>query len=162
VNDKPKPNEVSVAINGSRVVVDPESHSSLLSYLRTQMQLTGSRQGCATGLCGACNVLIDGVTMQSCQVGLTSLAQSNVETIESIVQKPLGKRITKALMQTEASQCGYCLPGIVVAAYSEILTADSPDPVHALQRNLCRCGTHSRILNALKDVIATNDDEASG
>jgi len=95
--------------------------------------------------------------MQSCQLSVAAADKSKVETIENIVQTPLGNQIATALMRHDAAQCGYCLPGIVVSAYAEILTATRPDPVNALQRNLCRCGTHSRILTALKEVMATQD-----
>lgn len=149
--------EIALMVNGTQVRTDPTRHSNLLGFIRNEMQLTGTKAGCASGNCGACTVLIDDNAMQSCQVSLTAVEKSHVETIENIVQTPLGNQIANALIGHDAAQCGYCLPGIVVAAYAELLTSATPDPVHALQRNLCRCGTHSRILTALKEVMAAQD-----
>jgi len=149
--------KICIFVNGKSTEANPKMHSSLLAFLRTELQMTGSKAGCATGNCGACNVLLDGHVRQSCQVSLTSIENSTVETIESIVQTSLAKRITNTLIKNDAAQCGYCLPGIVIATYSEMLTAETPDAVHALQGNLCRCGTNYRILNALKEVMKTGD-----
>jgi len=149
-----KSSEISLVINGNEVWVNPQNHSSLLAFLRSELTLNGTKQGCATGNCGACSVLIDGVAMQACQVSLRSIENSTVETIENIALTPVGKQITNEMTRCDAAQCGYCLPGIVVAAYAEVLNATEPDPVHALQHNLCRCGTHSRILNALHNIMS--------
>ena len=157
MNDKQKTAEATLTVNGSLVHTDATSHSNLLGFLRTELRLTGTKTGCESGNCGACTVLVDGTAMQSCQLSVAAADKSKVETIENIVQTPLGNQIATALMRHDAAQCGYCLPGIVVSAYAEILTATRPDPVNALQRNLCRCGTHSRILTALKEVMATQD-----
>lgn len=157
MSDRQNSKDVFITVNGTKVCVDPKTHTNLLAFLRNELQLTGSKHGCATGNCGSCTVIIDGLAMQSCQASLASVDQSTVETIENIVHSSLGKRITDALTKHDAAQCGYCLPGIVVAACAEVLTAETPDPVHALQRNLCRCGTNSRILNALKDVMDTDN-----
>jgi len=160
-NNMQKSKVISFVINGNAIRADANNHSSLLAFLRSELHLTGSKQGCATGNCGACNVLVDGIATQSCQVSLTSVEQVNIDTIENIVQTPLGRRIANALTQQDAAQCGYCLPGIVVAAYSEILNAEAPNPVNALERNLCRCGTHSRILSTLKDIMTMQHDNGS-
>lgn len=148
---------VTLTVNGTSLQADPKSHSSLLTFLRNELKLTGSKSGCGAGNCGACSVLVDSIAVQSCQPGLSAIADSNIQTIESIIQTPLGKQITAALTRYDAAQCGYCLPGIVVAAFAEIQNAESPEPVRALQRNLCRCGTHTRILKALQEVIAAAD-----
>lgn len=154
MSSNPKSAEIKLLVNGSNVHPVRTSHTNLLAFLRSELKLTGTKTGCATGNCGACTVLIDDNAMQSCQVSLTAADNSNVQTIESIVQTPLGKQIVAALARYDAAQCGYCLPGIVVAAYAEMQSVDTPDPVHALDRNLCRCGTHSRILTALREVMA--------
>lgn len=149
--------DITLDVNGGPRHVNPKSHSSLLGYLRTELRLTGTKQGCAMGNCGACTVLIDDTATQACQVTLSSVAGSEVKTVEDIVQSTLGKQITETLTRYDAAQCGYCLPGIVVAAYAEILNTKKPNAIDALQRNLCRCGTHARILNALQEVISKQD-----
>ncbi len=148
---------IPIIVDGSDVSVDAKSHQSLLAYLRNELLITGCKQGCATGNCGACTVLVDGTATQACQVSIASLENNKVETVESIVQTALGKQITEALIERDAAQCGYCLPGIVMAAYDELSNAKTPDPKHALQHNLCRCGSHSRILSALQTVFKTQE-----
>lgn len=157
MQDKRKSKEISLVVNGNNVKADSKAHTSLLNFLRNELQLTGCKQGCSTGHCGACNVLINGRLEQACQVSLSAAERRSVETIEAIVQSPPGQQITSALIQHDAAQCGYCLPGIVVAACAEMLCQDSPDPQRALKRNLCRCGTNSRILVALTDAMANSD-----
>lgn len=153
VGEKQSDTQSTLLVNGSNVRVGENLQSTLLSFLRNELQLTGTKSGCANGNCGACTVLIDNIAIQSCQVSVAAVMESNVQTIEHIIQTPLGNRIATALIQHDAAQCGYCLPGIVVAAYTEQLTAETPDPVRALQSNLCRCGTHARILRALNEAM---------
>jgi aerobic-type carbon monoxide dehydrogenase small subunit (CoxS/CutS family) len=155
--------EVTLHVNGSKIRANPTENLNLLGLLRHELKLTGTKPGCASGHCGACTVLVDGNAMQACQLNLAALENNHVETIEHIVQTPLGQDIVAVLMRYSAAQCGYCLPGIVVSAYAEMHLAEKPDPVRALERNLCRCGTHSRILTALQelfDVAETNTSDS--
>lgn len=145
--------KITLVVNENEFCVDPKAHSSLLGFLRNELRLTGTKQGCSMGNCGACSVLIDGVAVQSCQIGLVAAAGTQVKTVESIVQTRLGSKIANTLTHHDAAQCGYCLPGIVVAAYGGFLDVEKPNPVDILQRNICRCGTQFRILAALRDVI---------
>lgn len=157
MNKNSEKNSVSLFVNGQEQSVDPKTHLSLLAYLRNDLRLTGTKQGCETGNCGACSVLVDDKTVQSCQLSLNAVAGRDVRTIDGIIKTSLGGQITNTLTHYDAAQCGYCLPGIVIAAYAELLHSDSPDAVSALQRNLCRCGTHTRILKALREVIKTQE-----
>lgn len=157
MNTDEKSMNINLVVNGKSYQVNPKTHSSLQAYLRTELRLAGTKQGCAMGDCGACTVLIDNSAAQSCQINLSTVAGSEINTVEDIVQTPLGNQITTALTRYEAAQCGYCLPGIVVAAYAGLLNTEMPNAVDALQRNLCRCGTHSRILTALQEVINDRD-----
>lgn len=149
--------QITLSINGNAIVIDAREHHNLGAFLRNEMSLTGTKAGCANGDCGACNVLLDGAVSQSCQISLTAAAQCNVQTIESIVRSELGKKITDTLIKHDAAQCGYCLPGIVVAAYALLLEKNTSELEAGLQNNLCRCGSHRRILNALQEVAAVKD-----
>ena len=148
---------VSLHVNGQEQTVDPKTHSSLLAYLRSELRLSGTKQGCGTGNCGACSVLVDEQAVQSCQLSVAAAAGTDVKTIDGILGTPLGNQISNTLIQYDAAQCGYCLPGIVIATYAELRHADSPDAVKALQRNLCRCGTHTRILAAVTALIKKHE-----
>ena len=153
MNEQLESKTVSLSVNGQVHTVVPKKHSSLLAYLRNELQLTGTKQGCETGNCGACTVLVNEYAEQSCQLSLAAAEGLDIKTLDGIIETPLGKQITDTLIHYDAAQCGYCLPGIVIATYDEVSNADKPDALNALQRNLCRCGTHTRILKALREII---------
>jgi nicotinate dehydrogenase subunit A len=150
------PQNMSLTVNGRNCGVNRKAHSSLLEFIRGDMKLTGTKIGCAMGDCGACTVIVDGSALQSCQLKLSSVFGSEVETVEAVVQTSLGGQIADALTQHDAAQCGYCLPGIVVAAYIGFMKAETPDIRDMLASNICRCGTHLRILRALQEVKDSN------
>jgi len=155
MSNKDELKSITLVINAQEIRVKPTDNTNLMFFLRHRLRLSGTKEGCATGNCGACTVLVDNNAMQSCQLSLEAVAQQNITTIEHIISTPLGKQICESLSRYDAAQCGYCLPGIVVSAYAELTNATKPNVVSALERNLCRCGTHSRILNALRAVIDT-------
>jgi len=156
MNMDAKSDNIAVIVNEQERSANPKEHSNVMFYLRNELQLTGTKEGCALGNCGACTVLVDNIAVQSCQLSVGAVAKQDITTVEHIVDTPLGKQIVEALAHHDAAQCGYCLPGIVVSAYAELLNAGNPNAIDALERNLCRCGTHSRILKALTDVISTH------
>lgn len=155
MNNIEKSKVITVFVNEQEQQVNPKEHQSLMFFLRNELRLSGTKEGCSTGNCGACTVLVDSVAMQSCQLTVGSTEQQKITTIEHIVNTTIGKQICEALAQHDAAQCGYCLPGIVVSAYAELTNAKNPNAINALERNLCRCGTHTRILKALREVITT-------
>ena len=155
-NLKNKSEEITVFVNEKELQVNPKEHSNVMFFLRNELQLTGTKEGCSTGNCGACTVLVDNIAMQSCQLKVGTTALQKITTIEHIINTTLGKQICATLAKHDAAQCGYCLPGIVVSAYAELLNTKNPNAINALERNLCRCGTHSRILKALREVITTS------
>jgi len=137
-------------INGKSVHIDGDGTTPLLSVLRDELQLRGSRFGCGTEQCGTCMVLIDGEPAYSCAREIASLAGRSVTTVEGLGD--LLEPLRHAFLDEQAGQCGYCLSGILVSAAA--LIARKPNPSRAeiaaaLDRHLCRCGAHNRIMRAV-------------
>lgn len=141
----------SLTVNGSRVEVDRPDDTPLLTVLRDGLGLVGSRFGCGQGLCGACTVLLDGAPVQSCDTPLWQAAGASVVTVEGLgADGP--NAVQQSLIEHQAAQCGFCISGIVVRASAlleEHPDADAEQVATALERNLCRCGTHQRIIEAV-------------
>ena len=142
---------ISLTVNGERVEVDRPDDTPLLTVLRDALGLVGSRFGCGQGLCGACMVLLDGKPVPSCDTPLWQAADATVVTVEGLsADGP--NAVQQSLIEHQAAQCGFCISGIVVRATA--LLADTPyasaeQVATALERNLCRCGTHQRIVEAV-------------
>ena len=139
----------TLTVNGTALTSTAPPTTPLLDVLRNEFRLTGARFGCGEEQCGACLVLIDGVPVQSCGREIGTLQGRAVTTVEGLQQHP----IVAALIAEQAGQCGYCLSGMVVAAAA--LLARTPNPSRAeiaaaLDPQLCRCGAHPRILNAVQ------------
>jgi len=140
-------------INGESREIDGEPADSLLSILRYELGLTGSKFGCGEGQCGACTVLIDGQAARSCVTRLGAIGAKAITTIEGLSQGDRLHPVQEAFIETEAFQCGYCTPGMVMAAVG--LLANNPQPTEqdiarVMDRNLCRCGTFPRIVQAIQ------------
>ncbi len=141
-----------LTVNGRRHEVDVEDDTPLLYVLRNHLGLKGTRFGCGVGLCGACFVLADGRPVYSCDTPLWSVAGKSIRTVEGLGDGGEPHPVARALVAGQAAQCGYCMSGIVVAAAA--LLADNPDPTEAevraaLDPNLCRCGSHNRVVAAV-------------
>jgi nicotinate dehydrogenase subunit A len=147
----------SLTVNGNQVWIDRPGDAALLTVLRDALGLVGSRFGCGQGLCGACTVLLDGTPVPSCVTPLWQAAGSTVVTVEGLsVSGP--NPVQRALMDHQAAQCGFCISGIAVRATA--LLEQQPDVsaeqvAEALDRNLCRCGTQQRIVEA---VLAAREE----
>jgi nicotinate dehydrogenase subunit A len=142
----------AVTVNGRRYEVDAEDDTPLLYVLRNHLGLKGTRFGCGIGLCGACFVLADGRPVYSCDTPLWSVAGKSIRTVEGLGDDGEPHPVARALVEEQAAQCGYCMSGIVVAA-AALLDAN-PDPTDAevraaLDPNLCRCGSHNRVVRAV-------------
>jgi nicotinate dehydrogenase subunit A len=139
-------------VNGARHSVAAAPDTPLLYVLRNHLGLMGTRFGCGSGQCGACFVLVDGRAMASCDVPLEFVAGKSVVTIEHLKgQHP----VQKALERHQAAQCGYCMSGIVMSAVALLASENAPseDKVRAaLDKNLCRCGSHNRVVRAILDA----------
>lgn len=146
-----------IHVNGeSRVVVaDPET--PLLYVLRNDLKLKGARYGCGLGQCGACTVVVDGKALQSCDVPVSAVAGKSITTIEGIGTADNPHPLQRAFIREQAAQCGYCASGIIMAAKALLDENAAPTESQirdALAGNLCRCGTHTRILRAIRSVVA--------
>lgn len=150
-------NAFEFEVNGKPRRVTGDGTSPLLLALRNDLDLKGTRQGCASGHCGACTVLIDGRATQSCITPLEALQGCHVETIEGARTGNSGRELLAAFMKHQAGQCGYCLPGILVEANALLARNPAPDRAAiaiALDGHLCRCGAHNRILDAIGEAAS--------
>src|ERR1700730_5742611 len=136
---------------GHRVEVDPDRN--LLSVLRDDLDLTGSKYGCGEGRCGACTVLVDGEPARSCLARVGAVAGRSITTIEGLEKDGDLHPLQQAFLDLGAMQCGYCTPGMIVAGAAllgRVAAPSSDDIVRALQGNVCRCGTYPRIVAAVE------------
>jgi aerobic-type carbon monoxide dehydrogenase small subunit (CoxS/CutS family) len=142
---------VTVSINGKpHEVTDPARN--LLSFIRFDAGLTGTKYGCGEGVCGACTVLIDGQPVRSCMTTAGAVAGGSVTTIEGIARDGELHAVQRAFVDEQAMQCGYCIPGFIVTAVALLNRVQSPDRAQireALSQNMCRCGTYQRIERAV-------------
>ena len=143
---------MKLEVNGASRSVEAHPDTPLLYALRNELGLTGSRFGCGSGQCGACFVLVDGRPMASCDLPVGFVSNKKILTIEG-----LGGRhpVQKALVAEQAAQCGYCMSGIVMAAVALLSENRNPSESEvrsALDKNLCRCGSHNRVVKAILDA----------
>lgn len=146
-------------INGSPVEVEVEADASLLSVLRDDLELTGSKYGCGEGMCGACTVLIDGKASRSCIILASEATGKQITTIEGLgnENKEQLHPVQEAFLQTDPFQCGYCAPGMIMASVALLEQNASPteqEIVSFMNGNVCRCGTYPRIVRAIQ--LASN------
>jgi len=144
--------KIQLMINGSNYEVEVVENMPLLWVLRDQIGLVGTKYGCGKGLCGACSVLIDGVSMRSCQIP-AGYVNGKITTIEGLGNPEKPHALQEAWIENQVAQCGYCQSGQIISAY--ILLTKNPNPNDkeieaAMVGNLCRCGTYSRIKKAIK------------
>ncbi len=143
---------VSLVVNGEqREAGSPQRN--LLSYLRYDLRLTGTKYGCGEGLCGACTVLVDGQPLRSCLTTVGAVAGGQVTTIEGLAENGTLHPLQQAFVDESAMQCGYCIPGFVLTAAALLSREAKPDAAQikeALAENMCRCGTYQRILHAVQ------------
>ena len=139
-------------LNGRETAISTDDRRALLWVLRTELGLTGSKFGCGEGLCGACTVLVDGQAVRSCQLPVGTIEGARVVTIEGIAGEDALHPLQAAFVEHEALQCGFCTPGMIMSAYSLLLANPRPSRQQILDHmdaNLCRCGAHTRIVEAI-------------
>jgi nicotinate dehydrogenase subunit A len=143
----------SIRVNGRAQEIEGEPGDSLLSVLRYELGLTGSKFGCGEGYCGACSVLVDNQIARSCVTRLSAAAGKRIDTIEALADGDRLHPVQQAFLDVEAFQCGYCTPGMVMATLSLLRANPNPseqDIAKVMDRNVCRCGTYPRIVRAVK------------
>jgi nicotinate dehydrogenase subunit A len=141
-----------VEVNGMERTVAAAPETPLLYVLRNDLGLPGTRFGCGSGQCGACFVLVDGRAMASCDLPISFVAGKKITTIEGLGGE---HPVQKALERHQAAQCGYCMSGIVMSAVALLSEVKSPSEElvkQALDKNLCRCGSHNRVVKAILDA----------
>lgn len=148
---------IRFTLNSKPVSLSADPDRMLLWILRTDLGLTGTKFGCGEGFCGACTVVIDGQAVRSCQTPLKTVEGKKVLTIEGLANNGRLHPLQEAFIKHDATQCGFCTPGIILAAWS--LLQSNPKPgrkeiLDALEGNLCRCGAHNRIVLAVEDAAA--------
>lgn len=153
-----EPMLATVLVNGRREEVRTEPDTALLYVLRNHLGLTGTRFGCGIGLCGACLVLLDGRPAYSCDTPVWAAEGREVTTVEGLGSPGRPHPVAQAILDGQAAQCGYCISGVVIGAAALLAANDDPseDEVRAaLDRNLCRCGAHNRIVRAVLAAAAS-------
>jgi nicotinate dehydrogenase subunit A len=144
---------IQLAINGRSYSVDADPQASLLTVLREDLDLTGSKYGCGEGMCGACTVLIDGKAQRSCITRVGSVAQKQITTIEGLASGDHLHPVQEAFLEMGAMQCGYCTSGMIMSAVALLQKNPHPqenDIVEFMDGNICRCGTYPRIVSAIQ------------
>jgi nicotinate dehydrogenase subunit A len=148
---------VRLRLNGVEVDVDADPDRMLLDVLRGSLAITGPHFGCGAGECGACNVLVDGRAISSCDMPLWSVAGKEVTTLEGLGSAEHPHPLQRAFIAEQALQCGYCVSGILISAAALLKHSPSPskeDVKRALDGNLCRCGSHNRMVRAVLRAAA--------
>jgi len=148
---------ISFTLNGKPVNLTTDSDRMLLWILRTDLALTGTKYGCGTGFCGACTVLVDDEPVHSCRFPIKGVKQKKILTIEGLARNGKLHPIQEAFIKHDALQCGFCTPGMILTAYGLLLKNPQPTQeqiIQAMEGNLCRCGSHTRIIQAIQSAAA--------
>jgi nicotinate dehydrogenase subunit A len=144
-------------LNGAETEIDADPDLSLLSALRGRLAMTGPHFGCGANECGACNVMVGDHAVASCDTPLWSVADQDVTTLEGLGDAQAPHPLQRAFIAEQAMQCGYCIPGILMSAAALLKRNPAPTDTEvktALDRNLCRCGSHNRIVRAVLRAAA--------
>ncbi|GAA4855176.1 (2Fe-2S)-binding protein [Pseudonocardia benzenivorans] len=149
--------DVTLTVNGRQAQVEIEPAETLLGMLRERLRLTGTKEGCNEGECGACTVLVDGLPVDSCIYSAAATSGRSVETVEGLADDDLGRELQAAFVAAGGVQCGFCTPGFLttlVAVLRENPEPSEPELREALAGNICRCTGYSQILDAVAATIS--------
>jgi nicotinate dehydrogenase subunit A len=156
---------IHLVVNGAAHDVDAAPDTPLLYVLRNDLGLTGPKFGCGLGQCGACTVLIDGIAVRSCTTPVSSAARAPITTIEGLGTPEKPHPVQQAFIEEQAAQCAYCINGMIMTAAALIARNKQPTREQirsTLNANLCRCGTHMRIVRAVEKAAELSLQQTSG
>ena len=156
---------LNLLVNGRPYTVDVDPQTSLLTVLRENLDLPGTKYGCGEGQCGACTVLIDGRAQRSCVTRAANVGQKKITTIEGLARDEQLHPVQEAFLQEGAMQCGYCTAGMILSAVALLDRNDHPtqaEIIEFMDGNICRCGVYSRILSAVQKAAAVMAEPATG
>jgi aerobic-type carbon monoxide dehydrogenase small subunit (CoxS/CutS family) len=156
---------IELEVNGQRRTIDADPNRTLLSVLRDDLLLTGTKYGCGEAQCGACTVILDGDSVRSCQQEVGALSGASVTTIEGLQSNGKLHPVQQAFIDEGAMQCGFCTAGMIISAVALLKSNPSPNEstvVQAMNGNVCRCGTHPRIIAAIQRAARTHATERGG
>jgi aerobic-type carbon monoxide dehydrogenase small subunit (CoxS/CutS family) len=148
---------IAFKLNDKPVRLNVDGDRTLLWVLRTDLALTGTKFGCGEGHCGSCTVLVDGVAVRSCLRKVKQVSGKEIVTIEGLEKNGKLHPLQKAFMEHDALQCGFCTPGMILTAFGLLRTNPSPTReqiISGMEENLCRCGAHTRIIDAIQAAAA--------
>ena len=152
---------IALVVNGTKHEVAMPGGSSLLSALRDELKLKGTRIGCEEERCGACTVLVEGAPVHSCRTPVELVAEKAVTTIEGLAGESVGADLVHLFLEEQAAQCGYCTNGLIVGIAGLLRRDPAPTRAEVLsfldERHLCRCGAHPRILKVIDRVLARSE-----
>ena len=151
-------NSIELTVNGKRHSIGSDPETTLLQVLRDELGLTGAKYGCGEGQCGACTVLLGGVARRSCQLPVGTVAGQSIMTIEGLERDGKLHPLQQAFVDVGAFQCEYCTPGMNISGVALLGQKAHPsreEIAHALDGNICRCGTYPRILEAVERASAS-------
>jgi nicotinate dehydrogenase subunit A len=150
--------KLALSVNGERRVIDVPPNTTLLSVLRDDLELTGTRYGCGRGQCGACFVIADSRAVASCLITADQAARMEITTIEGLATGDRLTPVQQAFVDTDAMQCGYCASGMIISATALLARDPEPDDISirdALAGNLCRCGVYGRAMSAVRKAASS-------
>jgi aerobic-type carbon monoxide dehydrogenase small subunit (CoxS/CutS family) len=156
---------IHLTVNGKPYTVEAGPQTSLLSVLREQLDLTGSKYGCGEGQCGACTVLIDGKAQRSCVTKVGTVSQKQITTIEGLARGEQLHPVQEAFLEAGAMQCGYCTPGMIMSAVALLRRNPTPkenEIIAFMDGNVCRCGTYLRIVSAIQKAAKVGSASSAG
>lgn len=149
--------DIEMKINGIRVRATVNDNTRLLDYLREDRRLTGTKEGCSVGECGACSVIMNGRAVCSCLLLVAQCDGAEITTVEALHQDPVGVKLQNAFIRHGGVQCGFCTPGVLISAKALLDTNPQPNDEEireALEGNLCRCTGYQPIITSIKAVLA--------
>jgi len=158
------PTKYGLQINGRSLSILAEPDSSLLSILREELDLTGTKYGCGEGQCGACTILIDGRAHRSCITPISAASGKSITTIEGLAREDRLHPVQQAFLDEGAMQCAYCTSGMIMSAVSLLNSKQNPSDseiVQFMQGNICRCGTYPRIVAAVRKASSAPKESRS-